>query len=1729
MKLKRLFYMVLAIMIAGQNFGGILPAMAVENTPIIQNQDSVEIEKDGVGTGIVLSKIAEPVEGYVNKYKITLRVESPKTEKTSDTVLVIDRSNSMNGTKITNAKAAADSLARQLLPEGNTLNRIAVVSYGTDVQNVSNGFSNSYQTIHNAISNIADNGGGTFTQAGLRTARQILESATTPADYRTIVLLSDGAPSYSYDIKNFNSTNDLVYSNSALGNIYQFKVMGSANRFDYNTKVGDGSSYYYQPEGAEMWDKAGEIRINGRNYDYYYNHGNSAIAEANFYKATGCTLYTIALNAGTWGNSVLHDMASEDKDKTATESNLKDIFDEIAGEISSKIKNAQIQDVMGDGVVVSAATGVTLDDNNGSFTWDLESKDFQLTADGSKFYAEKSYIVDFTENLPVEDGGVNGYFALNKEAKITYNDGEGEGYFPIPSARPFIVNVKKVLEQLKDGATSSLPDGREFKFQISGIDKTFSIKSGEAHIVPVTVPIEVGTEYTVTEVAWVPENSDIEFSNYKVEYPNGNKFKVVSDQANQEVNIVIKNTYEVIDVTGTKEWNDGEDRDALRNGYKDKLYVVLKDGDKYIGYKTISTDDSSNFTFENLPKNRNGSGINYTIVEAKDCATAKNGTITCTEFTHDNNYMATISGNKITNSHTPATTSVLIKKAWAATATTLPNSITVNLTGGEVNQTFDITASDKVDGECTEWCKKIDGLYKYDHGKEIQYTVREIGIFGVSADGFIEYGTDETTDGQKSVNGKWDASTAQNNGTWTITNTWTQAQSLFNGSTDFSIKKIDKNGNPLSGVKFTINGEERITDSEGKILVEIPANPLVREEIKNYEIIETETQNGYDLDGDAANLEVAIVSGLASVVSSGSLFTNNYTKTFTFTASGNQNYTWNKAERMFILKNNRSVAKALTIEKTFSGITAEALKNSDLTFIVSGPEDFETKTIPFSDFVIDGNKATFVLQNVPTGDYTVREVGGSFDELFTMTTTGNNMTKTLSKNACVEFKINNSYTVISDVTHEVEKIWDDDNDRDGIRPEKLGVELIANGETIDTVDLKGENWSYKWENLPRANENGERLYYSVVEKSVGDDYDLTDDKQENDKTTFTNSHIPATTSVLIKKTWVGEKTIPKSITVNLTGGKVNQTFNITANDKVDGECTEWCKKIDGLYKYENGEEIEYTVRETNIFGTSADGFIEYGTDETTDGQKAVNGKWDARSEKNTGDWIITNTWTPATSLFNGSTDFAIKKIDKNGNPLSGVKFTINGEEFTTGEDGKILIEIPVNQLVSSETKNYEIIETVAKDGYDLDGDKANLEVVIESGLVSVNEATLVNTYNKSFTFTASGNKNYVWNKEERMFILENKRSEAKSLTIEKIFSGIDEDVLKESDLVFTVSGPDDFETKNIPFSDFTISNGKGTYVLKNIPTGDYTVEEKGGEFKESFTLTTTGDNGATKTLAKGKTVKFAINNEYAAIADVTYEVAKIWDDDNNRDGIRPEKLSVDLMANGSKVETVNLEGDSWSYKWENLPRVNEKNETLTYSVVEKVTSGYEQTNVETKDDKTTFTNKHIPAMINEEDDDPENDGKFTVVKIWEDGDDLLQFRPKMIMINLLANGEVIETVPVIENADGLWMHTFTGLYKFADGEEIEYTVEEDKADGYAAKISGSVSSGFEIVNTSTNPCSFGGCGHGEDEKPNTPNTGKMTISGDMAGVVNSSIVTTILSGTILAFLVVALKRNKKEA
>ena len=81
-----------------------LSALAVANDPEPQIPGDTPATPGEVKT----DKTATPVDGKVNVFDVTLRMEAKAKEgEVSDVVLVMDRSGSMSGTKIQRAKEAA--------------------------------------------------------------------------------------------------------------------------------------------------------------------------------------------------------------------------------------------------------------------------------------------------------------------------------------------------------------------------------------------------------------------------------------------------------------------------------------------------------------------------------------------------------------------------------------------------------------------------------------------------------------------------------------------------------------------------------------------------------------------------------------------------------------------------------------------------------------------------------------------------------------------------------------------------------------------------------------------------------------------------------------------------------------------------------------------------------------------------------------------------------------------------------------------------------------------------------------------------------------------------------------------------------------------------------------------------------------------------------------------------------------------------------------------------------------------------------------------------------------------------------------------------------------------------------------------------------------------------------------------------------------------------------------
>ncbi len=197
--------------------------------------------------------------------------------------------------------------------------------------------------------------------------------------------------------------------------------------------------------------------------------------------------------------------------------------------------------------------------------------------------------------------------------------------------------------------------------------------------------------------------------------------------------------------------------------------------------------------------------------------------------------------------------------------------------------------------------------------------------------------------------------------------------------------------------------------------------------------------------------------------------------------------------------------------------------------------------------------------------------------------------------------IREDYTKVGLVNYriDVEKIWDDANNQDGIRPDSVTVHLWAdlldgNGshpaeEVIPewigdaagaTRTLNAANeWKASFENIPYLNDDGQKIVYTLHEENKPEGY-VANLHFDGVKFTATNSHEPEKIAIEGTKTWVGdtEGTRPDSIKVDLfANGELVQSQTVRAD--VTGD---WSYRFDNLDRYEpgkQGEEITYTVEE----------------------------------------------------------------------------------------------------------------------------------------------------------------------------------------------------------------------------------------------------------------------------------------------------------------------------------------------------------------------------------------------------------------------------------------------------------------------------------------------------------------------------------------------------------------------
>ena len=185
--------------------------------------------------------------------------------------------------------------------------------------------------------------------------------------------------------------------------------------------------------------------------------------------------------------------------------------------------------------------------------------------------------------------------------------------------------------------------------------------------------------------------------------------------------------------------------------------------------------------------------------------------------------------------------------------------------------------------------------------------------------------------------------------------------------------------------------------------------------------------------------------------------------------------------------------------------------------------------------------------------------------------------------------------------------------------------------------------------------------------------------------------------------------------------------------------------------------------------------------------------------------------------------------------------------------------------------------------------------------------------------------------------------------------------------------------------------------------------------------------------------------------DVTINVNKNWQDNDNQDGKRPEKITVELYRNNENepVETVTIDASSdWKYVFSKLPKYDENKNEITYRVVEETVPEYD-TEYEISDNGVEIYNHHTPEKVSVE-------GS----KTWNDEENQDGKRPESITVRLFADGTEVTSKTVTANDN--WKWSFTDLDKYNSGTEIVYTISEDTVADYTTVVNG-----YDVTNTHT--------------------------------------------------------------
>ena len=193
-----------------------------------------------------------------------------------------------------------------------------------------------------------------------------------------------------------------------------------------------------------------------------------------------------------------------------------------------------------------------------------------------------------------------------------------------------------------------------------------------------------------------------------------------------------------------------------------------------------------------------------------------------------------------------------------------------------------------------------------------------------------------------------------------------------------------------------------------------------------------------------------------------------------------------------------------------------------------------------------------------------------------------------------------------------------------------------------------------------------------------------------------------------------------------------------------------------------------------------------------------------------------------------------------------------------------------------------------------------------------------------------------------------------------------------------------------------------------------------------------------------------------SISYINISGKKTWDDGNNRDGKRPESVTVDLYRDNVKLDSFTMNaGNGWQYAFNNLEKgyadysLDSHFHEYVYEVRESSVAYYTSDSEGLLPDSSDanhyicdFANHYITEKVH-----------ISGVKTWDDFNDAMGYRPESIKVILYRDD--VKKAEIVTNQENNWAYSFPKQYKYHDGGiEYTYTVGEEPVHGYTVQVDG---------------------------------------------------------------------------